>query len=89
MTGRDYTVVVLAVAVLLGAVWIAGGGDTVSAQSGAVRDCHFTLFADGHQATNVRRPDVFLLDECTGDTWLFFRDDLGWFQLDQLVPRQR
>ena len=26
--------------------WIAGSGDTVSAQSGAVRDCHFTLFGD-------------------------------------------
>ena len=87
MRGRDYTVVVLAVAVLLGAAWIASSEDTVSAQSGAVRDCHFTLFADGYQATNVRRPEVFLLDECTGDTWLFLGDDLGWFQLDRRVPQ--
>lgn len=66
MRGPDHTVVVLAVAVLLGAAWTASSEDAMSAQSGTVRDCHFTLFADGYQATNVRRPVVFLLDECTG-----------------------
>ena len=34
------------VAVVAAVGWIAGSGDTVSAQSGAVRDCHFTLFGD-------------------------------------------
>ena len=85
MRGREYIVFLVAVAaVLLAAGWIAGSGDTVSAQSGAVRDCHFTLFGDGHMTTtSSNRPDVFLLDVCTGDTWLFYRDGVEWVSVDR------
>ena len=84
MRGREYIVcVAVAVAVLLVAGWVQGSGETVSAQSGPARECRFELFADGHMATNVRRPDVFLLDGCTGETWLFYRDGLEWVS----VPR--
>ena len=85
MRGREYIVFLVAVAaVLLAAGWIAGSGDTVSAQSGAVRDCHFTLFGDRYMSTSsVVRPDVFLLDVCTGDTWLFYRDGLEWVSVDR------
>ena len=57
--------------------WIAGGGNTVSAQTGEIRDCRFTLFSDRHMSTgNFDRPDVFLLDECTGNTWI--RSGRSW-----------
>ena len=86
MRGRDYTVVALTAAVLLGAVWIAGSGDTVAAQrfqdlTLSVRDfevCHHALFGEPRV---TGRPDVFLLDECTGDTWVFDRGLLEWVSI--------
>ena len=70
--------------VLVAASWVVGTGDTVSAQDGVSRDCHFSLFSDRRMSTEKlphSSPSVFLLDECTGDTWI--RSGRRWRALDR------
>ena len=73
--------VAVAALLLAAAGWIAGGGNTVSAQTGDIRDCHYSLVHGGttwEGRLPVGRVDgdiggspwILLLDECTGNTWI-------------------
>ena len=74
--------------------WFAGGGNTVSAQTGEIRDCHYTLLHGGTRWEGDWRdrgaigrsgseanggingtPQILLLDECTGNTWILNGSD--------------
>lgn len=70
MQGRGYIVFLVAVAALA-AGWAAGSAKAVLAQGETSGECHYTLFGDRYMSTRTfDRPDVFLLDECTGRTWI-------------------
>ena len=87
MRQREYVVFLVVAAVLLAAGWFAGSGNTVSAQSALTGDCHFTLFGDRYMTTRtIDRPDVFRLDECTGDTWVLDRVSWQWVPVTQWDP---
>ena len=59
--------------------WLIGSGETVSAQD---EECMYSLFGDRYMSTRtIDRPDVFLLDECSGATWWFNRDRGEWIPL--------
>ena len=76
-----YVVFVALATVLLAAGWLAGSGSAISAQTAGepARDCHFTLFGDRYMSTRtIDRPDVFRIDECTGDTWVLDRSSWEW-----------
>ena len=56
----------------------------ISAQGAPTGDCHFTLFGDRYMSTRtIDRPDVFRLDECTGNTWVLDRGPWQWVPVTQ------
>lgn len=56
MRQREYAVFLVVAAVLVVAGWLAGSGNTVSAQGAPTRDCHFALFGEGsHLSAHLPR----------------------------------
>ena len=87
MRQREYVGFLVVAAILLAAGWFAGSGNAVSAQGAPTTDCHFTLFGDRYMSTRTAdRPDVFRLDECTGNTWVLNHGAWQWVPVAEWVP---
>ena len=80
MRQREYVVFLVVATVLLAAGWFAGSGNTVSTQGAPTRELslHAVRRSLHDHARTIDWPDVFRLDECTGDTWVLDRGSWQW-----------